>query len=84
MNSKTEPSTFLTNMLLTVMRSLRSKASGATSSASPRRIGVFEARASLLNENVGVIDFFWPGMLLVEHKSVLNRLDFPEKNVRGK
>jgi hypothetical protein len=41
----------------------------------PRRIGVFEARAKLLSEHVGFIDFFWPGMLLVEHKSRGKDLD---------
>jgi hypothetical protein len=36
---------------------------------SPQRIGVFEARARTLKGTVGFIDFFWPGTLLVEHKS---------------
>jgi len=36
---------------------------------SPQRIGVFEARAKTLKGTVGFIDFFWPGTLLVEHKS---------------
>ena len=35
----------------------------------PRRIGAFEARAKTLRGNVGFIDFFWAGTLLVEHKS---------------
>jgi hypothetical protein len=35
----------------------------------PRRIGTFEARAKTLHGNVGFIDFFWTGTLLVEHKS---------------
>jgi hypothetical protein len=35
----------------------------------PQRIGVFEARAKTLRGTVGFIDFFWPGTLLVEHKS---------------
>lgn len=42
---------------------------------SPRRIGVFEARARLINENIGFIDFFWPGTLLIEHKSRGKDLD---------
>jgi hypothetical protein len=36
---------------------------------SPQRIGTFEARAKTLKGTVGFIDFFWPGTLLVEHKS---------------
>lgn len=36
---------------------------------STNRIGVFEARAKTLRGTVGFIDFFWPGTLLVEHKS---------------
>ncbi|TFG83375.1 MAG: class I SAM-dependent DNA methyltransferase [Spirochaetales bacterium] len=36
---------------------------------SPQRIGVFESRARTLRGTVGFIDFFWPGTLLVEHKS---------------
>ncbi len=35
----------------------------------PQRIGVFEARAKTLKGTIGFIDFFWPGTLLVEHKS---------------
>jgi len=35
----------------------------------PQRIGVFESRARTLKGTVGFIDFFWPGTLLVEHKS---------------
>lgn len=35
----------------------------------PQRIGVFEARAKTLRDTVGFIDFFWPGTLLIEHKS---------------
>lgn len=42
---------------------------------SPRRIGVFEARARLISENIGFIDFFWPGTLLIEHKSRGKDLD---------
>lgn len=42
---------------------------------SPQRIGVFEARAKTLKGTVGFIDFFWPGTLLVEHKSRDKDLD---------
>jgi hypothetical protein len=42
---------------------------------SPQRIGVFEARAKTLKGTVGFIDFFWPGTLLVEHKSRNKDLD---------
>lgn len=42
---------------------------------SPQRIGTFEARAKTLRGTVGFIDFFWPGTLLVEHKSLGKDLD---------
>ena len=42
---------------------------------SPQRIGVFESRARTLKGTVGFIDFFWPGTLLVEHKSRGKDLD---------
>jgi hypothetical protein len=42
---------------------------------SPQRIGVFESRARTLRGTVGFIDFFWPGTLLVEHKSRGKDLD---------
>jgi hypothetical protein len=35
----------------------------------PKRIGVWEERAKTLRGTVGFIDFFWPGTILVEHKS---------------
>ena len=41
----------------------------------PQRIGVFESRARTLKGTVGFIDFFWPGTLLVEHKSRGKDLD---------
>jgi hypothetical protein len=41
----------------------------------PQRIGVFESRARTLKGTVGFIDFFWPGTLLVEHKSRGRDLD---------
>lgn len=34
-----------------------------------RRIGAFEKHVAKLGEKSGFIDFFWPGMLMVEHKS---------------
>lgn len=42
---------------------------------SPQRIGVFESRARTLKGTVGFIDFFWPGTLLVEQKSLGKDLD---------
>ncbi|MFH0920106.1 MAG: DNA methyltransferase [Fibrobacterota bacterium] len=34
-----------------------------------RKVGVFEERARTLKGTTGFIDFFWPGTLLIEHKS---------------
>jgi len=42
---------------------------------SSKRIGAFEARAKTLRDTVGFIDYFWPGTLLVEHKSRGENLD---------
>jgi len=36
---------------------------------SRRKVGTFEKSVKKLNNQQGYIDFFWPGMLLVEHKS---------------
>lgn len=33
------------------------------------RVGVFESRVKKLNKRMGYADFFWPGLLLIEHKS---------------
>jgi len=33
------------------------------------RVGVFESRVRKLNKRTGFADFFWPGLLLIEHKS---------------
>ena len=33
------------------------------------RVGVFENRVQKLNKNTGFADYFWPGLLLIEHKS---------------
>ncbi|MEI6387948.1 MAG: type IIL restriction-modification enzyme MmeI [Spirochaetota bacterium] len=42
---------------------------------SPQRVGQFEAKAKTAKGNVGFMDFFWPGTLLVEHKSRDKDLD---------
>lgn len=34
-----------------------------------RRVGAFEKHVAKLGDKSGFIDFFWPGMLMVEHKS---------------
>ena len=34
-----------------------------------RRVGAFEKHVEKLGDKKGFIDFFWPGMLIVEHKS---------------
>ena len=34
------------------------------------RVGVFESRVKKLNKRVGFADYFWPGLLLIEHKSL--------------
>ena len=34
-----------------------------------RRVAVYEAAVAKLNKNKGRIDCFWPGKLLIEHKS---------------
>ncbi len=36
---------------------------------SARKVGVFEERARTLKGTTGFMDFYWPGTLLVEHKS---------------
>lgn len=46
---------------------------------SSKRVGVFENRAKTLRDTVGFIDFFWPGTLLVEHKSRGEDLDIALK-----
>ena len=33
------------------------------------RVGIFESRVKKLNKNTGFADYFWPGLLLIEHKS---------------
>lgn len=33
------------------------------------RVGVFESRVKKLNKRTGFADYFWPGLLLIEHKS---------------
>ncbi len=33
------------------------------------RVGVFESRVKKLNKHTGFADYFWPGLLLIEHKS---------------
>ena len=33
------------------------------------RVGVFESRVKKLNKRTGYADYFWPGLLLIEHKS---------------
>jgi hypothetical protein len=35
-----------------------------------RRVAVFESKVKKLNDNTGFIDLLWPGVLLVEHKSL--------------
>lgn len=42
---------------------------------SRRRVATFEKAVKKLNENQGYIDLFWPGTLLVEHKSAGKDLD---------
>lgn len=42
---------------------------------SPRSLGVFEERVKMLKGNTGRIDFFGPGVFLVEHKSLGEDLD---------
>ncbi len=33
------------------------------------RVGIFESRVKKINKNTGFADYFWPGLLLIEHKS---------------
>lgn len=33
------------------------------------RVGVFESRVKKINKRTGFADYFWPGLLLIEHKS---------------
>lgn len=33
------------------------------------RVGVFESRVKKLNKRTGFADYFWPGLLMIEHKS---------------
>jgi N-6 DNA Methylase len=40
-----------------------------------RRVAVYEAAVKKLNKNTGRIDCFWPGKLLIEHKSKGQNLD---------
>ena len=40
-----------------------------------RRVAVYEAAVAKLNKNKGRIDCFWPGKLLIEHKSKGQNLD---------
>ena len=40
-----------------------------------RRVAAFEAQVKKLNNNQGRIDCFWPGTLLIEHKSQGEDLD---------
>ena len=42
---------------------------------SVKKIGIFEERAKTLKGNVGFIDYFWPGTLLIEQKSLGENLD---------
>ncbi len=42
---------------------------------SARKVGVFEERAKTLKGTTGFVDFFWPGTLLIEHKSAGKDLD---------
>ena len=42
---------------------------------STRKVGVFEERAKTLKGTTGFIDFYWPGTLLIEHKSEGKDLD---------
>lgn len=42
---------------------------------SAKKIGIFEERAKTLKGNVGFIDYFWPGTLLIEQKSLGENLD---------
>ncbi len=42
---------------------------------SRRRVATFEMQVEKLNENKGFIDLFWPGELVVEHKSFGKSLD---------
>lgn len=36
---------------------------------SAERVGVFEKRVKKINKRIGFADYFWPGLLLIEHKS---------------
>lgn len=39
------------------------------------KVGVFEERAKTIKGNTGFIDYFWPGTLIIEHKSKGEKLD---------
>ncbi len=39
------------------------------------RVGVFESRVRKLNKRVGFADYFWPGLVLIEHKSAGESLE---------
>ncbi len=40
-----------------------------------RRVAVYESKVAKLNKNPGFMDLFWPGVLLVEHKSAGEKLE---------
>ena len=40
-----------------------------------RRVAAYEAKVKKLNKNPGFVDLFWPGVLLVEHKSAGENLE---------
>ena len=40
-----------------------------------RRVAVYEGKVAKLNKNPGFMDLFWPGVLIVEHKSAGEKLE---------
>lgn len=44
-----------------------------------RRVAVYESKVKKLNKNTGFIDLLWPGVLLVEHKSLGEPLEVAHK-----
>jgi hypothetical protein len=47
------------------------------------RVGVFESRVKKLNKNTGFADYFWPGLLLIEHKSAGEDLSIAQEQAEN-
>ena len=47
----------------------------------PNELGAFEYYVSMLNGTGGEIDYFWPGKVIIEHKSAGKNLDNAEEQV---